>query len=399
METKIFGQEKLIKEVQFEVGKWYKGGKDNYYIKFFGFEKCSNYNRIWFSETIVDSVFSNNKDYWANINFEKFALANPVDLSEIQQYLPDGHPDKFTDKSKHDAYIGKWIKIKSLNSSMTCDLEDTGKVHYGAKIGDVVQITGYTYKDGEANKDDPRFYGDNFNLREEDFVIVDASASNPQDTSVQTENAVVHCETQEQWDFVIKKLNYNLAKFVWSNYNKESCIRLDWDYYCYYSYYKNQNYKIYSFQEWCKTFGHTFVSDDFVLPNNWAVKVTKESKPYIKKYRESINYKPFDIPNDYRFQNRNCGGDLYGNIEITLEQFRKYVLKEDLTVNDNNPIKQYAIKPAEAFQQINSYQEKLPIILDDATINIKAQKSAPVTLKMNQDEVKIVINNKQQIKI
>jgi len=68
--------------------------------------------------------------------------------------------------------------------------------------------------------------------------------------------------------------------------------------------------------------------ETFVLPERWGIKVTKESKPFIRKYRESINYKPYDIPDEYQYQNKNCGGDIVSGTELTLEQFKKYVLKE-----------------------------------------------------------------------
>ena len=70
---------------------------------------------------------------------------------------------------------------------------------------------------------------------------------------------VVHCETQEQWDFVSEKLNYNWHPMQsgWWLFCKFSCINLNEKDYHSISHYQKENYKIYTFQEWCDKFGHT----------------------------------------------------------------------------------------------------------------------------------------------
>lgn len=68
-------------------------------------------------------------------------------------------------KSKPIYDIGDWIFIEDNGSTVNSELTDTGKEHYGAKKGDTVQIKGITFKDGMATIKDPRYYGDNFNLR------------------------------------------------------------------------------------------------------------------------------------------------------------------------------------------------------------------------------------------
>ncbi len=78
------------------VGKWYKAQR--HYIKFIKIEKVSNYNKIN-GETISNSKFIryNSEGYWANDLFEEEALSlGPLEnLSEIQEYLPEGHIDRF----------------------------------------------------------------------------------------------------------------------------------------------------------------------------------------------------------------------------------------------------------------------------------------------------------------
>lgn len=70
--------------------------------------------------------------------------------------------------------------------------------------------------------------------------------------------------------------------------------------------------------------------EEFVLPKYWCILVTDESRPYIYKYRQSIDYQPYEIPNEYSYQSKEGGVikiDKY--TVISLEQFKKYVLKEE----------------------------------------------------------------------
>lgn len=68
---------------------------------------------------------------------------------------------------------------------------------------------------------------------------------------------VVHCETQEQWDFVKEMLGYTFLN-KWNMSKQNSCISticsssgdINW--------YKERNSKIYSFNDWCTKFNHQF---------------------------------------------------------------------------------------------------------------------------------------------
>lgn len=91
------------------------------------------------------------------------------------------------------------------------------------------------------------------------------------------------------------------------------------------------------------------VEEEFVLPINWCVKVTQESRPYIYKYRQSIDYQPYEISNEYPYQSEEYGVikiDKY--TVISLEQFKKYVLKEE-TMCDKRKIIGYKT-PYDLFQ-------------------------------------------------
>jgi hypothetical protein len=72
-------------------------------------------------------------------------------------------------------------------------------------------------------------------------------------------------------------------------------------------------------------------TDEFVLPERWVVKVTEENKTVLDGWKQKIN--PYSEPAGLFNQYLNYKG--YNNFlkpeytEITFEQFKKYVLKQD----------------------------------------------------------------------
>jgi len=93
----------------FVLDKWYKYS-NNYYIKFKGKDK-RDLNKIC-GETISQKCYVEN-NYWDSSNAKTEALSNgPLeDLTEIQEYLPDGHIDKFTTKSEMSEDYSCLIKL------------------------------------------------------------------------------------------------------------------------------------------------------------------------------------------------------------------------------------------------------------------------------------------------
>jgi hypothetical protein len=105
------------KEVKFEVGKYYRFNisKDKSSptrtIRFTGINKDSN---------IICDLWTMGSDSKFNIcgnNWSKENVNNPIELSieEIQQYLPDNHPDKLPLKTKEmildESHIGKLVSL------------------------------------------------------------------------------------------------------------------------------------------------------------------------------------------------------------------------------------------------------------------------------------------------
>ena len=91
--------------LQFEVGKWYKNlGHDKEYIgKFLEMKGC-----CWYC-----SEYFYNYKYYPNETNLTTNFSNSVEcpLNEMQQYLPDGHPDKL--KTEQAFEVGKWYEIQT----------------------------------------------------------------------------------------------------------------------------------------------------------------------------------------------------------------------------------------------------------------------------------------------
>ena len=104
-------KEKIMeKKVEFEVGKWYKNlsihSKENTFGKFLNLR--NNNKEFWMSEYIYNGKFHSTPG-WLDYSSETVE----IDIEEIQQYLPDEHPDKI---KSNDFKVGDWvIAIGNIN--------------------------------------------------------------------------------------------------------------------------------------------------------------------------------------------------------------------------------------------------------------------------------------------
>lgn len=64
---------------------------------------------------------------------------------------------------------------------------------------------------------------------------------------------VVHCTTQEEWDFVTANIapEFKLHN-TWPTYQENTCKDLERKQYCNLKFFKSHNATIYSFDEWCR---------------------------------------------------------------------------------------------------------------------------------------------------
>ena len=88
----------------FIVGEWYKAS--TFYIKFEELRNEGNYNTVRGEYISTYIKLYKEAGYWANTDMENDALnSGPLDnLDEIQEYLPDGHIDKYTTITIKDDY-------------------------------------------------------------------------------------------------------------------------------------------------------------------------------------------------------------------------------------------------------------------------------------------------------
>ena len=65
---------------------------------------------------------------------------------------------------------------------------------------------------------------------------------------------VIHCKTQEEWDWVTKVLNKQwVNKNAWRNYESESCINCNGNEYCDLKYYTKYDYTIFPASDFITT--------------------------------------------------------------------------------------------------------------------------------------------------
>ena len=118
------GHPNKIKTVQsFEAGKWYK--KDGYYLKP---KKIIGTN----SQCNTEYISPEGKYHANNSGIDDLRTWELLtDLTEIQQYLPDEHPDKIKNDIKFE--VGNWVvnleKSISYNVNEICKVSKISKTH------------------------------------------------------------------------------------------------------------------------------------------------------------------------------------------------------------------------------------------------------------------------------
>ena len=111
----------------FIIGEWYKdtssGFRNPYYIRILDVEEeirpSGNWRRIYYSEKIQDNKYKftpeENQNYWANSEMETSALENGiVDISEIQEFLPEYHIDLLKINKQSYEYLISFLKENNI---------------------------------------------------------------------------------------------------------------------------------------------------------------------------------------------------------------------------------------------------------------------------------------------
>jgi transcription antitermination factor NusG len=189
---------------------------------------------------------------------ETIKMVNPIQWhpaiqrKELQSLLPDDHPDKI---KKEENLNGRYLKA----------LEDDPQC-IGMKKGEYVLIT----KDNNITRVKDNLDGFVFSKERigTTWELMPVGFKPGQDTELSQPEKykyeVVHCKTQEEWDFVCNVLGYKNFN-TYNVYGFKSCINLNTKNYADKdgAAYKtirmlsngNGKAKIYSFDEWCEMTG------------------------------------------------------------------------------------------------------------------------------------------------
>ena len=245
-------------EPMFEVGKWYKNiGKNNSC-----YAKCKKFENgeFYISDIILPNKkydIYTNSSYFDYNNYKKAELL--TDLTEIQPYLPDGHSNKLPISNIPNETLDRWLretKAKNLSESELYDLILSSTTCPFYEI--------YQKLEGEFTSEKAKILWNKWNPKQEE-----SSKKNKYDYEV------VHCKTQEEWNFVIDTLKSTINKSSFNRYDgtygDTDCINIDGKNYSRKYFYKKNNAKIYSFKEWCSKFGHSLPKQEQTMNEEFKV--------------------------------------------------------------------------------------------------------------------------------
>jgi len=118
---------KMENKCEFEVGKWYKVLLKNQYYHIFKFKSLINDNK---DVDLTDGHFDISDNKWkesASFQLKYVTEIKELSIEEIQQYLPDGHPDKI--KVNQEFKVGDYVVITKSNENWTDDMNKfNGKI-------------------------------------------------------------------------------------------------------------------------------------------------------------------------------------------------------------------------------------------------------------------------------
>lgn len=265
-------------ESKFEVGKWYKDiiHYPFLYVKFYEF-----YDKGFHSSEKITTIGHNYQlnDYWV-INTRKWQLLE--DLSEIQQYLPDGHVDKI-----NADVIPEYVECIEYNSKCNGKILKTSEPSpFGLSWDEIAKYN--RFKDSSFKPSTKEAYDKQQERLEHLLTEEESYKEEPMKYSYE----VVHCTTQEEWDFVNLKLDseYKLRSSVWGFYKTQSCKCFNKNEYYDLQFYKSKNSLILSFEQWCTKFNH---NPDFNKPKELnKEELLKEAK---RRYPDGCTYKGLNL--------------------------------------------------------------------------------------------------------
>lgn len=125
-------EEKSIEKPQFEVGKWYKNLSSGYIAKAIKGSYIEN-NNFYHGDYICSNKEFHKSNNRSCLGWKNNTIECP--LEEIQQYLPDDHPDKI---EKPKSLVGRYVKFTN-NTEFNGEYylltrQESLEVYYGTNI-------------------------------------------------------------------------------------------------------------------------------------------------------------------------------------------------------------------------------------------------------------------------
>ena len=264
-------KEELIK------GKWYKSDTSDYGI---GYIKYTHHNEfcLFCTDSIEDAKYRSGETSWVNsIMINSLELL--TDLTEIQQYLPDGHEDKVKLASaiigaeatkgvllpKSERYIATMKFFEQLREPERSEAIENYNEDYSKTVPLNLHgalLLGFAWDKTKK----VHSYWDNLykSIRDNTYFKEPETLVKPKNY-----NEAVHCTTQEEFDFVLSKFNpQGLTTDMWSEYRDDThittaslnsyllgCFSLK-------DYFINNNYTILTFKQWCDKYNHCHVKEE-----------------------------------------------------------------------------------------------------------------------------------------
>jgi hypothetical protein len=329
---KIVSTIKQLKEEDFIKGKWYKDTK-HHEVRYCKFDYLKD-GYVYFT----DFIYPNGKRYEkynGNWGFRNNFIE--VDVLKIQQWLPDNHVDKISEPvtgvielTKEESIVAvkyleglgfsysaeqlwrsghrflhvyytpkkqfQFLTIKANSSYKDLTKEEVGLEQVPEYVECISLPSGWgTYtKVGTIYKTDSYPNGGYKILFEdggaqtcvgkEKYFKPSTKEAFDNQFKPKYEYEVVHCKTQEEWDFVTKTLGYVWVGGSWSVNKENSCINIKEKAHASKegTVYGNGQAKILSFEEWCNKEGITM---NVQTNKEWLLEEARKRYPIGTKFK------------------------------------------------------------------------------------------------------------------
>jgi len=312
------------------IGKWYETVPNGYMKPLVLKHNCLTADSIYHGRFIEKSNVENN-DWW------KTAVLL-TDLEEIQQFLPENHVDN--KKSKEvELVVGQWIEFNSYQSNGSKNIIKIKQIHENGDISGNPWLH-QTYMNGSGTWTKANM----FNIKSASMkeVYEYFPEERPKEQSIEFPKDG-KCTTLDQ-----RLLKYLVARpytKVVGNEKRESAIGVAWNsgsHWFYLGSSEKPEYTLAQLEPFLKDIPMDKPKELTSLPEKWCIRALNNEqfsiiKPYFQKlkshYKDYIVSSPNNGWSNREIDNYTINIDVFlrdGYIELTLDQFRKWVLKEEI---------------------------------------------------------------------